>query len=319
MDPLRLFMNVVLLCMITVQLFLTGFLVSVLTNSASASSYTIHGCASPVDGRVWVPWSAVGSLLLATLLGHLLIPEKATRDRFGWVNESPTASDKSAIQSITTREVNRPVVAFTYLLTALAVICLWVGYGQQRSALSRTADGNDWLCNCVGASNSTLCAEAKASLFDSLVLNGGATMWWVLAGAILLSLFVSLVTISNHFAGNPKEWVNSRGVRYTCLLITAVSVAVLGFGLGGLWGAPSSYLAELCCATGACVSLNNYSTAKWALGAVILWIAAIIMGHFMAKTKTVSPVQPTRVPQTQTTPAAAAYMRLSPSSQSLSF
>ena len=319
MDPLRLFMNVILLCTITVQLFLTGFVLSLLTNSASASVYTIHGCASPVDGRVWIPWSAAGSILLTALLGHLLIPEKATRTKFGWTNKSPTASDRKDIQAISTREVNSPVAVLTYLLTALAVICLWVGFGQQRTALSRTADGNEWLCNCVGASNSTLCAAAKASLFDSLVINEGATMWWVLAGAILLSLFVSLITISNHFAGNRKEWLNSRAIRYTCMLIAAVSVAVLGFGLGGLWGAPSSYLAEQCCATGSCVSLNNYSTAKWALGAVILWIAAIITGHFILKSKSIIPVQESvgaiPFPPQET---SAAYMRLSPS-QSLTF
>jgi hypothetical protein len=282
MYPLRLLMNVSLLCTITIQMFLAGFVLSVLTNAAASSGYTIHGCVDPVDHRIWIPWSSVGALLLATLLGHLLIPENASHGTSGvtWTNASATKKGEGTSRAITNRKVNVVMLVITCLLTLLAVVCLWVGFARQRSALSRTADGSEWLCNCAGASNITLCTAAKAGLFDALVIENGAIMWWLLAAAILLSAFGSLIGISTQLYDG-KEWINSRGVRYACLTISAVAIAVLGYGLAGLWGAVTRYLTEVCCPTADCVSLANYATAKWALGAVCLWIAAIITGHFI--------------------------------------
>ena len=272
--------NLILVTAFCIVLFFAGYIVSVMGNHASTSLLKLHGCSAEFSyDYMWLPWVGVGSILLTAYTGHAMIPEttKNARER-AWNYNS---YDNVPARAYSVRKINLVALSITIILSIATMACLWVGFGVYHNGISRSEDGEDLLCNCVGAVNATLCNEARVALFDTLQGVGGAA-WWLLGAASVVTGFMLLTFVYSKM-GSRRSWLTIPSIRNLCITLTAVALSVNGYAVGSAGGAPTLQLHDLCCPEGAvCLkSFTSYASVVLAVVSFVLWSGAIIAGHFI--------------------------------------
>ena len=274
------FANLLLVSAFCIVLFFAGYIVSVLGNHASTSLLKIYGCSAEFTyDYMWLAWVGVGSILLTSYFGHKMIPE-TTKDskEQAWNYNS---YDTVPARAYSARKVNIVALSITIVLSIATMACLWVAFGVYHSNISRSEDGEDLLCNCVGAVNATLCNEARVALFDTLQGIGGAA-WWLLGAAAVVTGFMLLTFVYSKM-GSRRSWLTIPSIRNLCITLTAVALSVNGYAVASAGGGPTLQLHDLCCPEGTtCLkSITSYPSVVLAVVSFVLWSGAIISGHFI--------------------------------------
>lgn len=236
--------NLTLVTAYCIVLFFSGYIVSVMGNHASTSLLKIYGCSADFSyDYMWLPWVGVGSILLTAYFAHKMIPEKTKNVRERAWNYD--ATDTVTGSAFSVRKINKVALTITIVLSVATMACLWVGFGVYHHNISRSEDGEDLLCNCVGAVNQTLCNEARVALFDTLQGVGGAA-WWLLGAAAVVTGFM-VITILYSKIGARRSWITKPNVRNFCITLTAAALSINGYAVGSAGGAPTLQLHDLCC------------------------------------------------------------------------
>lgn len=282
--------------------FLSGFLIAVLGSPAARGMYTLYGCQARL-GFWWYTWSGAASLVFVSVFGHAIIPESSMQKvgddyipvkGMSWTRgcfieateESPCYVIADVEDSGNTYHVFRKKVVYMAVFLALAgavVICL--SFATSGDGLS--ASDSHPLCNCTGVPNVTMCEHARNLLQENVQSSdGGGTKWVTLSAFIVCISVFFIVGVINYLKESQffgVYWIIVQSTRYSIILLYTVSLILIGYACGGLWGAPSHELSKECCPLGTCRSIKNYAAGVYICVGSILVIVALLLGHFVQK------------------------------------
>ena len=209
------------------------------------------------------------SILIVAVLGHALIPEKEEGVGISW---GGTQRDSNAVS---TAKIRTGALVVTLLMSVGALTLVWIAFGAYASGISRVNDDPpDLMCNCQGASNLTLCHDARSAVWDAVASNGGGGAWVALGTGVLMSTFIAILVLAAYKNGNGERvFIKVKFVRYSLILLAGTSLATIGYATGAMFGAPMHDLTDACCPMlpSSCVSLDNYTSGVLLVLASILW------------------------------------------------
>ena len=290
--------------------FLSGFLIAVTGSPAARGMYNLYGCTNdPWKGFWWYTWGGAASLILVSAFGHAIIPEssmygnKPITTGIAWTSGAlrrgeidkqvyvvANTQEYDSENEFRVREYRNKLAKTTVSLSVATIVVIFVCFGKSGEGIDIVANSTNTsllMCNCVGATNISMCEVAKQLLYENVQsTTGGGTMWVTLSVGIVCATVFLMICIVNLIQNKKLSgvgWIVTKWTRYTVIFFYTGALITIGYACGGLWGSPMIELSMECCPTNDCRSIKNYAAGILICVASSLYAASLLLGHFIQK------------------------------------